>query len=99
MLCELASYLPGGHGLQTRGQRRDGNGGVHLDQQMNMIRLAIEFDQPAAPLRAECINMALYGREHCRTQARMTIFRHEDEMHVERIGRVPGCAERFFLHE
>nr|WP_231480466.1 hypothetical protein [Thiomonas sp. FB-Cd] len=60
---------------------------------MYMIRLAAEFDQPAAPGRTDVGEDFAQSVEHLHGQAPVPVFNCEDDVIVQAVSRMIACLE------
>ena len=62
------------------------------DEQVHVVVFAVELPQLRAEVAADLPHRVLAGPEHVRIEDTAPVFRHEDQMNVERGNHVPATA-------
>ena len=80
----------GGHAFQGVHQRRDGHLGRVLDQQVHVVILAVALREYGAEVLADLPEDLREIADHLPRENATPVFRHEDQMHVERGNHMPA---------
>lgn len=88
MIGEAVPCPAGAGGFQVVDQRREIERGMDADQQVDVIRLAAELDEFAAPAGKDFRKGFAKVSQQFRVQAGPAVFRHENDMQPKVVDRM-----------
>jgi len=91
--------MPGAHGFQVAHHAGEIDGRMAVNQQMDVIRFAVELQQCTPPAFAHARHLFAHLRQHLRGQATMPVLGDKDNMKLQPESRVATGFERLCLHQ